>query len=226
MTACNAFVMGNAAYLATDTAWFEPTSGRVRYFKSKVVASERLLMAFAETNDRDSGGPTAVLSAVLGQAESQRDAWERIPPALRSAYEGGPSAFRILVAMWDNCGPQVFHLHSPRPDEGRPFFWHPGRDLLQPSIGIIPAPSGDPREAASSILHAQRQFRWDNDGNYRVGGAGELTTVDASGIRTETIVRWPDRIGRKINPCPGGGPDTLLSRLFFREKGPAHEKAC
>lgn len=199
MTACNAFVMGDAAHLATDTAAFEP-NGRVRYFRSKVAASERLRMAFAETNDLDAGKPTAVVRAVLEQAESQREACERIPPALRAAYEGAPASFRILVAMWDDRGPQVYHLHSPRPDGGRPFFWQAGRDLLQPSIGIIPAPGSDPRSAATSILHAQRQFRWEDDGNYRVGGTGELTTVDASGIRTETLVRWRDRVGRKIDP--------------------------
>lgn len=214
MTACNAFLAHGAAHLLTDTAWFNDRQ-RVHKFSSKVVTSERLRIAVGETSEgcypygRSDRSPQAAASRLLEKAGTQKEALDALPAAAEAAFNdlriaGQDPSFRLLVALWrlDWREPETYLICCPkfRSSQCRPFTLNRFSNIITPPVPAPPDWTGaDVRSEAIRLIEAQH-FELFDDGTYRVGGSAELTTVDASGIHTETIVRWPDRVGRKIEP--------------------------
>lgn len=217
MTACNAFLAHGAAHLLTDTAWFDDRQ-RIHLFASKTAKSERLRIVVGETSDgcypreRKDMSPLAGASCVLKNAATQKEALLALAGAAESAFNklkasGEDPSFRLLVALWnlDWREPETYLICSPkfRSSQCRPFTLNRWSNIITPSLPDMPDWNGDVRSEAIRLIEAQRAEPWEDGGPPRVGGSAELTTVDASGVRTETLCRWPDRVGRKIDPSRG-----------------------
>lgn len=214
MTACNVLAAPDAAYLLTDTAILDPR-GRVWHLHPKVVHCERLRIAAAITGDvntfeNDDGqlaSPLGAVEGVFADAETQRDALAALPAALEDAYaavaeaSGGTGNFLIMVALWDLVGDeaQAYIVVSPGVTQmpgAAPFQLLRFMEFLSPG-----APGGfaDPL----ALIEAQRRKKAETGsvaGFHTIGGEGRLMRIDGNGITIETIVRWPDRIGRAIYP--------------------------
>lgn len=82
----------------------------------------------------------------------------------------------------------VRNMTSPRPDFGD---WFDFNDDLRAGLDFDPMRDG-------AALGALERRQPNERGGYRVGGAFERVRVHADGIDRETVLRWPDRIGRPI----------------------------
>jgi hypothetical protein len=61
------------------------------------------------------------------------------------------------------------------------------------------------RNGADIMEMLRRQkIDWKGGLGYGIGGHVDLTTISAAGVRTERLRTWPDKIGERISPTPGG----------------------
>lgn len=222
MTAANAFCGPTAAYLLTDGASFD-RSGAIRSIGSKAVVSEQHRVAAAMSGDEciavfdgpageERFSPVNDVAHLLAQARTQSEFLASIPEVVRDCFAVLERArmrgfFQFIIALWNEAEarPETYVIGSPgHTFPSLPPFTLAGADpVIMPEIDRSLWPSTEPTRAeALAIIQEQRRTRFP-DGAYRVGGFAELATVDASGVRTETICRWPDRIGAKIIPPRG-----------------------
>lgn len=211
MTAASAFLGRSAAYLLTDAGSFDD-AGRVFGIGSKVIASERLRIAAVLAGRRcdqvsESGSwysPAHEVRQLFENAETQAALLAELPSLMRKhapivAEIGG--YFQFTIALWhaERQQPEAYVIGSPgHTFKGLPPFQLGGvNPVVMPPVDRSLWPVGDlTRAEACAIVDAQRRAR--TDGAIHVGGFAELTSVDASGIRTEVVRRWRDRVGRKI----------------------------
>lgn len=214
MTACNVFAAPDAAYLLTDTAILNPL-GQVWHFHSKVAQCERLRIAAALTGDvnvfeLDDGrlaSPLGAVEDVFEAAASQRDVLAALPAALEDTYSAlhemsdGAGTFAVMIALWDMTAneAQVYVARSPGAEQLAafpPFELTRMVEMVSPGVEVS---SADPL----ALIEAQRREKAETGsvaGFHTIGGEGRLTRIYRDGITTETIVKWPDRIGRTIEP--------------------------
>ena len=222
MTASSVFVANDAAYLLTDTAVMSPhKSGVLWKLAPRVVQSERLKIAVALTGESNvfewEGGlvsPLGEVGALFEASGNQQEALEAFPHVLEntdrmfSELSNGSCNFRLTIALWSNSGPRGYFLCSkvnclPGVE---PFTLVPLKaEFVYPSVELQVDPerlATDTSEAVAMIEAQRRKRRPEGScaGHFTIGGEGQLTRVDRHGITTETLVRWPDRIGRKIDP--------------------------
>lgn len=214
MTACNVFAATDAAYLLTDTAILDPT-GRAWHFHPKVVQCERLRIAAGLTGDASvfelDGGqlasPLGAVEDVFDEAETQEDALSALPAALERAYAalhemtGGAGNFIVMIALWDPAANEAraYIAQSPGVKQlpGLPTF-----ELIRMAEFLSTSVDGGIDEPLR-LIEAQRRKKavmGSAAGFHTIGGEAQLTRIDRDGISTETLVRWPDRIGHKIDP--------------------------
>lgn len=216
MTASNAFVGPDAAYLLTDTAVTAET-GNVLTFTRKAVASGPLRVAACiagegtvfKLEDGSLMSPLGNVEDVFEQSATQEDAFAALPAAIAAGYEavssitGGTGKFRVLIAAWwmATREPRVYFAFTAGygPAEMKPFALNRLNFMLAPDIPHIDPSRLRERQQARRLIEAQRRKPWP-DGIYRIGGCAELTTVDGDGVRTERLCSWPDRIGRAVSP--------------------------
>lgn len=228
MTAASAFCGPSAAYLLTDAASFD-ASGTIVGLRSKVLASDRLYIAAAMSGDRcisvidrpdgeECYSPANDAAHLLTQARTQGEFLASIADVVRDCFSvmeraGDGGYFQFVIATWKATvsRAETYVIGSPGhtfPPSLPPFTLAGADPIIMPAVSRALWPSAEPtRSEALAIIREQRRTPFD-DGTYRVGGSAELTTVDSSGVRTETICRWSDRIGRKVSPRAG-----LLRRL-------------
>ena len=220
MTAASAFAATKAAYLLTDTAiLFPPPSRQVWMFAFKTIESSRLRLAAAITGganvfqaeDGRKMSPLGNAYSVIEAAPSQDEALAALPEALAKAYDDltlmseGAGNFRILIGAWDLAAQESRAYVACSPGALLPE--RPPFELTRMVSFVGPDVAGelDPenlKESAARMIDAQRRKSWE-EGICSIGGQAILTTIDADGVRSEAIHRWPsDRVGRKIDPRP------------------------
>lgn len=149
------------------------------------------------------------LSANASAAPNRARWWER--RAWKTGTPANVPGIRLLVAWWnaekgigeggvitdvDDLGPaylpfklhSVTNLTSPSPDFGA---WFDFDDDLALGLDFDPVSDG-------ATLGEFERRQPNERGGYRVGGAFERWHVHADGIDRETVLQWPDRIGRPI----------------------------
>lgn len=91
-----------------------------------------------------------------------------------------------------NYPPFILHgvrnMTSPRPDFGD---WFDFNDDLRAGLDF------DPMRDGSNLGEMERR-QPNARGSYRVGGCFERVHIHAGGIERDTLIHWPDRIGRPI----------------------------
>ena len=216
MTASSAFCGPSAAYLISDAGTFDER-GTVKEFRTKVVASDRLRIAFVMAGRNcivfdDDGGrfsPAEDAQKLLDEAAGQREFLISLPGLMRDLYEvaerAGGATFQFTIGLWNavDCQAETYVIGTPGhtfPDL-QPFTLAGVKAIAMPPVDRALWPAGKvTADDARTILEAQRGHR-DEGGAVRVGGFGELTTIDTAGVRTELVRSWPDRIGRPIQPA-------------------------
>lgn len=219
MTAASAFCGPTAAYLLTDAGSFD-ASGTIIEIRSKILASDRLriaavmagvdCIAIVETPDGDDRySPADDVRKLMEDAVDQRGFLAALPDVMRETYavaeQIGDGFFQFTIALWNAAAarPETYVIGTP----GHTFPGLPPFALAGANPSVMPPvdrslwPSPQPtRGEVLAIIEQQRRTPRE-DGTIHVGGFAELTTVDAAGVHTETIHRWPDRIGHMIDPA-------------------------
>lgn len=213
MTAMNAFVRDDAAYLIADTAFYHH-DGRVLAFGEKVVTDARLGIMIGicgRTGEEDADR----IEQWLADQPDQLTAFARLSALLcvladdatgADCFDSGPipEGIRLTVAWWapfNNKGRCAIIASTPELAGGaEPFELRQLRSLFMPALGELdpwPGHSFDPDADVAALADYQRRAGHD-DGKPRVGGQMILYRVDPNGITSREICRWPDRIGRPI----------------------------
>lgn len=222
MTASSVFVANDAAYLLTDTAVLSPDgTGAIWKLASKVVQSERLRIAASlsgdanvvEYEDGRLSSPLGAVHELLEASATQQEAMKALPDALEGTdrilleMTNGSGNFRLTIALWSEDGPQGFFVCSSgdRLPGVEPFTLVRVNEFVHPNVPLELDPdrlAADTSEAVA-MLEAQRRKRWaegNASGFFTIGGEGQLTRVDERGITTKALVRWPDSVGKRIEP--------------------------
>lgn len=213
MSACNAFIQGDAAYLLTDGAWWDE-HGVVDEICTKVISSSRLRLAIGQINSRCVDW---YFPAWLEKVKSQEEFLHDLPIAAEAAKshwqaELGSEChveFQLFIAMHSETRgkPALFIYSTDRGSFGQ---LRPG---LHEITGVVmPRPDtakffnaddlGNPRKFrigrdAVPLMRAQRALIAP-DGHSSVGGFAELTRIDRQGVTSRVVCRWKDKVGEKI----------------------------
>jgi hypothetical protein len=220
MTAMNAFVRANGAYLIADAASYAD-DGRVMRLGEKVVSSARLRLVIGRCGRLEEGCQREI-STWLRSQPSQVSALQNVARLLRELVEHDaeaqtngasaivgpiPEGIRLTLAWWD--------LESNRPDAAiianvpqlmggaEPYTLRRVGTLFMPALQPKPWPDHtfDPETDGVKLARIQRNTP-DERGIYQVGGRFLRYRVHVGGIDQTTICTWSDRLGRKINPRP------------------------
>lgn len=229
MTALNLIAQPDAAYMIADASGTD-SQGRLTGIEAKGVEFPRMCIAWsgilpnniladAEAFLRGrvepvaSRGTDAIMAAL---SEACRDVHQLNRRSLTGARCEADFAFGYYVALWDD-GPQLWAVSSEEADFGRePYspvrvgYWigvdGAGVDpasLLGRSVDFSDPASFDVELDGRALLEAQRKIsRGIGSGEYcRVGGFGDLVRVGPGRVTRRRLVTWPDRVGRRIEPC-------------------------
>lgn len=194
MTAVNLWTTPKAACLLTDQACL--SGNKLAIVWSKVVSDQRLQMAIA----RNGNVTVLTRSIIYDWFESKRDQAHamgeigQLLDLIRADAEknGGheePSPANLFIALWlaDVNKPEAYYFD-----------------------GNLQAVSHAEAPPSNTLLPTDLKRPWlikrieDQRRNGRhpcnIGAAAELTVVTATGITSEIIHRWPDRLGEPITP--------------------------
>lgn len=221
MTAASAFCGPTAAYLLSDAGSFDE-SGKLVEVRSKVIASSPLRIAAVMSGEacieiidgldgEERYSPANDAAKLLIEAADQQEFLTALPDMMRDVHrvmeQRGEGFFSFHIALWNDLQhrAETYVIGSP----GHLFPALPAFTLAgaNPAVGppvdrsLWPS-AGLTRAQALAIIQEQRRSPWP-DGTYRVGGFAELTTVDATGVSSETICRWHDRIGNEVQAQGG-----------------------
>lgn len=208
MSALNLHVGPESVTLLADAGFYDE-SGTVLHFGPKVWFSDSLKLAMSAT------GLSCVwerLESIADGATSQYDILAALPDVLRGLdsderFSASKRNTRIGVAFWaEGHGPQACYIVGScgRTRSEEPYKLIGVQGLLQPFIdGVFVPGVALTKESARELIEAQRRVK--DEGYYCVGGAAELITVDAKGVRQEIVASWPqDRVGERIDPFMSG----------------------
>lgn len=195
--------------LLTDAAHIGPDNTIVK-LERKVWSSSHCPIAI--TGRGDSAALENVATSVLKMAECG-DA-TRVMTELSNPPPATPTAlpfFEVLVAVYTADGPWagVCLTHPPEGyaplamhrvgdfcySYGGPAFDFGGFKLDDGLAAIGPYMFGKIRKTAGHDLSGLR-----SGGVYAVGGWCDHTTINAAGVVTRRLCRWPDKVGEKIEP--------------------------
>ena len=197
MTAINLFKTKDAAILLTDQAWM--SVGCLGMVGSKVASEPKLSMAVA-VNGAVSPHTIIIVRGWLSVRQTQAEAMGRIGELLQLVRdeaertgqhaEPKPSPAKLFIALWhpDN-GPECYLIDTAITSV---------RHCDSPP-SKLPFPAPDDRSALIARIEDQRRQKCE-EGYHNIGAAAELTMVTATGIKSDIIHRWPDRIGEPITP--------------------------
>ncbi|MEV5020727.1 hypothetical protein MRBLMA1_000525 [Sphingobium sp. LMA1-1-1.1] len=230
-----------AAFVLTDTAYFDVLTGAVKAFGPKVhgiVIGEAAYVAVATSGRLFLHHVRPHLEAI--RASTLREFLAAMPDAFRageadSLAEGGGGSCAAVIAAFDRAAGRAYGWgigNNTMAFRARPYSLVPTRKYLtgfdeEKYPALADTEFGDPKcwnPAAQGVelLEAQRADDFDLSLGFSapaVGGQAVLTRVDRDGINHTTLKAWPDRVGRPIDLGLGdrlGWRDRL--QAFGREK--------
>lgn len=213
MTAMNAFARDDGAYLIADTAGFHH-DGTIRGFVEKVVTDARLAMMIGVCG-RAARGVEDSIEAWLANQPDQPTAFARLSALLCQIVDEAdqeddgksgdlPHGARLTVAWWASDEQEGrCAIIAPTPDlaaGAQTFEIRRVGTIFMPALeGADPWPghSFDPEADALALAELQRDCDH-GDGRSRVAGQMILYRVDADGVTSREICRWPDCVGHQV----------------------------
>lgn len=217
MTAISMFADQRRAYIVTDGAQFDTTSGAVIGFVPKVLMFAKVQMAIAFQ-----GGfitPAALSDAMADVChEPKQSAFLAcLPTALAQARLTMPVPLMHHTRLWvatvdpDSRRPRMFTVQSGRmPDgDGEPCRIEETDGLVTGVANLSEIlPSGWPEHPVRdglAILAAQRRASFTHmAGCSAVGGQCTLYSVSRTGVDYRHLIRYPDTIGKPVDPMLPG----------------------
>lgn len=219
MTAAIIHVGRNAAYAIADRGSFDD-EGRMIKDHRKLTVSDRLKIALAmqgpisdvmHDNLRDwldHQPDQATMLATLPDILDRLHGGMIAAQALSLSQKSFRPVLQLYVACWSEarqraeCYVMASAAGSYLPERVKPLELYPCVAYVSPEVpGWVADPNFCPHTDGLRLVEAQRHIP-DDMGRYIVGGAAELATIDAKGVRITELVRWPDRLGRNIDPGP------------------------
>lgn len=202
MSALNIYLDGRAAHIVTDAA---AAGGGVLFgLVNKTVILPHMGVALSF---RGKVGGFDALKFALSNFDDHNALLEGLPKLLKGFYRIRrklmPKAFTLEVGVvgYADGRPFAYVIATcDRPDAPAytllkvPFLWSSpiiDVDELQRQAEVMPH---DLDGAMTSILGKQRKSL-----DCYVGGYGQITTVNAKGIHTRLLCKWPDKIARRID---------------------------
>lgn len=211
MSAINVLIQTDRVHLYSDGAIYQP-DGQLSGIGPKVRLLPHINAAMAM---RGSFLGLAPIAEELSVAPSFDRLKEGIVDCLKkcavayghliSQCSAGPDFEVVIAGISETTGPSAYlvpsHAHYGAP-------WSivdleglsatPTSDVVHQRICELAAGRSadqlDPVADGVTIMEAQRKAK---DGAF-VGGFAQLTTIDADGVHSRVIHRWPDRLGVKI----------------------------
>lgn len=212
MTAMNAFARQTGAYLIADTAGYRH-DGTVLGFAEKVATDARLRMMIGCCGRVGNYAGDRIERWLAGQPD-QLTAFARLSALLcdltddASEHDAAagplPEGIRLTVAWWADreargrCA--IMASTEALAGGAQPFELRDVATMFMPALSDRdpwPGHSFDPEADGLALAEHQRAVDFDA-GNAHVGGQVILYRVDANGITSRELCRWPDRIGRPI----------------------------
>ena len=211
MTAMSAFARTDAAWLIADTGHYHG-DGRIHSFGEKVVTDSRLSMMIGTCGRvREDAGDR--IEHWLSEQPDQLTAFARLSALLctlsddtNDGEDAGdlPEGIRLTVAWWApetrNGRCAIMATTTELAGGAQPYELRQASTLFMPSLGEAdpwPGHSFDSEANALALAELQRRTVHD-DGTVRVAGQMLLYRVDANGITSRELCRWPDLIGDRI----------------------------
>lgn len=216
MTISNLVVQPDAAYLLSDTAFFQP-DGRILGFGTKVLAFFGQKAAVSATGRQglaigkvyDEYRRTGAAFSFDGFLQTVRDVYER------EGYDPDEFAMVWNAAYYSDAHKRPFGFsfttHSSGGGEGfQPWRWHPKTALIMPHVdpsevfgpGIEKIRLADPRQfnpLTDFKMFAMEQRKHRFEGLYHaVGGEVRLTKVSSAGVETWTMHDFGDQEGQIV----------------------------
>ncbi|MCO5129277.1 MAG: hypothetical protein M9932_01765 [Xanthobacteraceae bacterium] len=213
MSAINTLIQNDRVHLYTDAAAYLP-DGEIQAILPKVRMLPHINAAMAMR------GPflgLAPIAEVLSLAGSFDDLKANIVSVLQNCADQFEhllgqcslgSDFEVVIAgLSETTGPSAYLVAS-HDRYGEPwaiidligFSATPANADVHGRIQNIANGRGvdglDPVADGLAIMQAQRESRFEDI--VGVGGFAQLTTIDANGVHSRIIHRWPDRIGGKV----------------------------
>ena len=207
MTATNVIVQRDRVCLITDGAFYDE-AGVVLDIASKVtIAPPALHMAIAVSGSVYACHIAAALSGVATQAEAM-GRLPQIAAAIKAAnidrHHFAPN-LQLFAALWSK---QADRAEGWALSTDSAYFgpgYQPGalveiEQLCVPAVraGGVNIARFKAFRDGKRLLAEQRRHRHEEGSHYAVGGFGELTFVDRSGVHQERLVTWTDQIGVPI----------------------------
>jgi len=190
-------------------------TGFAPMFKGGYVnrVAEKLAALGIRSDHADQGEILAALPGVLRDMHAENLAWlagddlldDRAALTLVVACYRESDASPVLLVGLTGEGPvppyELFRVHQLMGTDG------PDADaFVRQAFGGMPNMSDpkqfDARKDGLALLELQRRIPpqpW-HFGYYGVGGKAMLTTISPTGVRSQIIKRWPDKIGKPIRP--------------------------
>lgn len=216
MSAINVLIQKDRVHLFTDGAAYLP-DGQIQAIlpKGRMLPHVNAAMAM-----RGAFIGLAPISEELSRAASFDDLKANIVPVLQSCavhYEhllnqcSCGTDFEVAIAGISEATGPTAYLVASHGAYGEPWIIHDLGGLSATPANtevhnrIVDIASGreadrlDPVADGLAIMEAQRAARFDD--GVTIGGFAQLTTIDADGVHSRIIHRWPDRVGRKV-PAP------------------------
>lgn len=209
MSVANTLIADNAVHVVTDGGWTDAATGRLIDISSKVFAYPEKRAAMVGLGGAWVGPCLDVdirQQEYTNYSELRAGILARLPTTIREVHEqvaGAPpnwGLFAIVLAGWqDGKGrAEVLFVDNTNPKKAPIVTITDGAHWLG-----IPVPAGlDPdniEESARVIVGAQRYHKEPvMPGGVAASvatGFVELTTIDANGIRSKIVGRFPDRVG-------------------------------
>lgn len=220
MSLVDLIVQRNAAYLLTDSGYFEAGSTRIKNLAPKAISRRKGDMAFANV-----GVPLLpiILRDMGDQLEADDFTLDTMTELLRNAYttldrDPDTDGSIVLCAGYSQERGRAFGysmLAGGIPPEGAkrlPWTWYPTRHMLIPSVTLkelwgydVPVDLTDPDifdpfDDSMSLVEPQRRKRtgWGSDcavSGCAIAGEIHLTEVSADGVKIFDLHDFGDRVG-------------------------------
>lgn len=211
MSAINTLAKSDCVHLYTDAAIYQP-DGYLTGIGPKVRLLPHINAAMAM---RGAYLGFAPIAEELSMAPSFDVLKELIVPTLQACAKhysslleqcaAGPEFEVVIAGLSENGGPNAYLVashdrygHAWRIIELEGLSVTPANDAVQARIREIAAGRDandmDPDVDGLAILEAQRAA----DAGAFVGGFAQITTIDAAGVHSRVLRRWPDVVGEKL----------------------------
>jgi len=211
MSAINVLIQTDRAHLYTDAAIYQPDGElvgigpKVRMMPhiNAAMAMRGAFLGLAPIAEELSAAPSfdALRAGIIDCLKKCAASYAH----LLDQCSAGPDFEVVIAGISETTGPSAYLVAS-HSRYGDP--WSivdlsglsltPASDVVHQSVFAIAdgrdADQLDPVADGLAIMEVQRAER---SGAY-VGGFAQLTTIDADGVHSRIIHRWPDRLGEKV----------------------------